>query len=42
MQAMMLNDRIHNINKLQSSLAKAEEFLSKLHPDTPYTDFEYE
>ncbi|KAJ1376429.1 Tetratricopeptide-like helical domain superfamily [Sesbania bispinosa] len=40
--AMMLNDRIHNISKLQYSLAKAEEFLSKLLPNTPYSDFEYE
>ncbi|RDX93598.1 Sucrose synthase 2, partial [Mucuna pruriens] len=39
---MMLNDRIHNISKLQSSLAKAEELLSKLLPNTPYSDFEYE
>lgn len=38
----MLNDRIHNISKLQSALAKAEELLSKLPPDTPYSDFEYE
>lgn len=38
----MLNDRIRNISKLQSSLTKAEEFLSKLLPDTPYSEFEYE
>ncbi|KAI4317543.1 hypothetical protein L6164_025406 [Bauhinia variegata] len=40
--AMMLNDRIHNISKLQAALARAEEFLSKLSPNTPYSDFEYE
>ncbi|KAL2340977.1 hypothetical protein Fmac_008917 [Flemingia macrophylla] len=40
--AMMLNDRIRNISKLQSSLAKAEEFLSKLMPNTPCSEFEYE
>ncbi|MED6112947.1 Sucrose synthase 2 [Stylosanthes scabra] len=39
---MMLNDRIHNISKLQLSLAKAEELLSKLAPATPYSEFEYE
>ncbi|XP_068658391.1 sucrose synthase 4-like [Aristolochia californica] len=38
---MMLNDRIHSLSKLQSSLAKAEEHLSKLPPATPYSDFEY-
>lgn len=40
-QGLMLNDRIHSISKLQSSLAKAEEHLSKLARDTPYTEFEY-
>ncbi|KAL5785164.1 hypothetical protein ACOSQ2_007556 [Xanthoceras sorbifolium] len=40
--AMMLNDRIQSIAKLQSALARAEEHLSKLHPDTPYSDFEFE
>ncbi|XP_068664319.1 sucrose synthase 2 [Aristolochia californica] len=38
---MMLNDRIHSLSKLQSSLAKAEEHLSKLPPTTPYSEFEY-
>ncbi|KAG4956673.1 hypothetical protein JHK85_043053 [Glycine max] len=40
--AMMLNDRIYNLSKLQSSLAKAEELLSRLLPNAPYSDFEYE
>ncbi|KAJ9171788.1 hypothetical protein P3X46_015103 [Hevea brasiliensis] len=39
--ALMLNDRIQSISRLQSALAKAEEYISKLPPDTPYTDFEY-
>ncbi|XP_057430481.1 sucrose synthase 2 isoform X1 [Lotus japonicus] len=39
---MMLNDSIHDISKLQTSLAKAEEFLTKLQPSTPYSEFEYE
>uniref|UniRef100_A0A7N0R9Y4 Sucrose synthase n=1 Tax=Kalanchoe fedtschenkoi TaxID=63787 RepID=A0A7N0R9Y4_KALFE len=40
--ALMLNDRIQSISKLQSGLVKAENFLSKLPLDTPYSDFEYE
>ncbi|KAJ4722129.1 Sucrose synthase [Melia azedarach] len=39
---MMLNDRIQNLSQLQSALARAEEHLSKLPPDTPYSDFEFE
>lgn len=39
---MMLNDRIQNISKLQSALTRAEEHLSKLPPDTPYSEFEFE
>ena len=38
----MLNDRIQNISKLQSALAWAEEYLSKLPPSTPYSEFEFE
>ncbi|GMH02596.1 hypothetical protein Nepgr_004435 [Nepenthes gracilis] len=38
---MMLNDRIHSIARLQSALAKAEDYLSKLPSDTPYSEFEY-
>ncbi|KAF1879143.1 hypothetical protein Lal_00047815 [Lupinus albus] len=39
--ALMLNDRIQSIPKLQSALTKAEEHLSKLPPDTLYFEFEY-
>ncbi|XP_059632761.1 sucrose synthase 2-like [Cornus florida] len=39
--AMMLNDRIQTISGLQFALARAEEYLSKLLPDAPYSDFEY-
>lgn len=39
---MMLNDRIQNISKLQSALTRAEEHLSKLPPNTPYSEFEFE
>ena len=38
----MLNDRIPSISRLQSALAKAEDYLTKLSPETPYIDFEYE
>ncbi|KAF2325137.1 hypothetical protein GH714_023009 [Hevea brasiliensis] len=37
----MLNDRIQSISGLQSALAKAEEYISKLPPDSPYSEFEY-
>ncbi|XP_004298147.1 PREDICTED: sucrose synthase 2-like [Fragaria vesca subsp. vesca] len=40
--AMMLNDRIQSIPKLQSALAKAEEYVSKFPPMTPYSEFEFE
>ncbi|KAF5744125.1 Sucrose synthase 3 isoform 1 [Tripterygium wilfordii] len=39
--ALMLNDRIHSISRLQSALAKAEDYLSKLPSDAPYSEFEY-
>ncbi|KAJ4954655.1 hypothetical protein NE237_011438 [Protea cynaroides] len=39
--AMMLNDRITSVSRLQSALGKAEEYLSKLPPGTPYADFEH-
>ncbi|KAJ1412597.1 Sucrose synthase [Sesbania bispinosa] len=39
--ALMLNDRIQSISKLQSTLVKAEDHLSKLPPDTLYSEFEY-
>ncbi|KAM0947640.1 putative sucrose synthase [Dioscorea sansibarensis] len=38
---MMLNDRIQSISRLQSALAKAEEYLSKLPADTPFSEFAY-
>ncbi|XP_030543188.1 sucrose synthase 2 [Rhodamnia argentea] len=38
---LMLNDRVESISRLQSSLAKAEDCLSKLSPDAPYSEFEY-
>ncbi|KAF8387722.1 hypothetical protein HHK36_026376 [Tetracentron sinense] len=38
---MMLNDRIHSISRLQSALIKAEEHLSKLLPEAPYSEFEH-
>ncbi|KAF7804878.1 sucrose synthase 2 [Senna tora] len=40
--ALMLNDRIQSISKLQSVLAKAEDYLFKLAPDTRYSEFEYD
>ncbi|KAL8214870.1 hypothetical protein R6Q57_004319 [Mikania cordata] len=40
--AMMLNDRIQTVPRLEFSLAKAEDHLSKLPPETPYSEFEYE
>ncbi|KAM0837922.1 hypothetical protein ACQ4PT_061321 [Festuca glaucescens] len=36
---MMLNDRIQSVGRLQSVLTKAEEHLSKLPADTPYSEF---
>lgn len=37
----MLNDRIKSVSRLQSALLKAEEHISKLPPETLYTEFEY-
>lgn len=39
---MMLNDRVQRISRLESALVKAEDYVSKLPPDTPYSEFEYE
>ncbi|KAI7753887.1 hypothetical protein M8C21_023561 [Ambrosia artemisiifolia] len=39
---MMLNDRIQSINRLQSSLSKADDYLSKLPSDTAYSEFQYD
>ncbi|KAL3531498.1 hypothetical protein ACH5RR_010820 [Cinchona calisaya] len=38
---LMLNDRIQHISRLESGLSKAEDYLSKLPDDTPYSEFEY-
>ncbi|TYI69338.1 hypothetical protein E1A91_D08G148400v1 [Gossypium mustelinum] len=40
--ALMLNDRIQSIPRLQAALAKAEDLLAKLSSDAPYSEFEYE
>lgn len=40
-QALMVNERISKISRLESSLAKADDYLSKLPSDTPYSEFEY-
>nr|XP_043610484.1 sucrose synthase 2-like [Erigeron canadensis] len=39
--AMMLNDRIQSMSRLESSLVKAEDYLSKQPPETPYSEFEH-
>lgn len=41
-QAMMLNDRIYSIPRLQSALTKAEGYLSNLPEDTPYSELEHD
>lgn len=41
LQALMINDRVQTISNLQSALAKAEDYLSKLAHDTLYSEFEY-
>ncbi|CAA2979855.1 sucrose synthase [Olea europaea subsp. europaea] len=38
---IMVNNRIQNLNSLQSVLRKAEEYLSTLPPETPYSVFEH-
>ena len=38
---MMVNDRIQNLNGLQSVMRKAAEYLSVLPPETPYSDFSH-
>ncbi|KAM3206547.1 hypothetical protein ACQJBY_061942 [Aegilops geniculata] len=38
---MMLNDRIRSLSALQGALRKAEEHLSGLPADTPYSDFHH-
>jgi len=41
LQTMMLNDRIRSLSALQGALRKAEEHLSSLPADTPYSDFHH-
>lgn len=41
-QVIMLNDRIQSISRLQSALVKADDHLTKLPPETPFGEFEYE
>ncbi|GMI76036.1 sucrose synthase 3 [Hibiscus trionum] len=40
--ALMLNDRIQSVPRLQAALVKAEDRLSKLPPEAPYSEFEYD
>ncbi|KAL1225167.1 Sucrose synthase 3 [Cardamine amara subsp. amara] len=38
---LMLNDRIQSISRLQNQLNKAEDYISKLSQETPFSEFEY-
>ncbi|KAK4757884.1 hypothetical protein SAY87_019185 [Trapa incisa] len=38
---MMVNERIKNVSALQHVLRKAEEYLSSLKPETPFSEFEH-
>ncbi|KAL8529566.1 hypothetical protein ACS0TY_006839 [Phlomoides rotata] len=40
-RVLMLNDRIQSISRLELALAKAEDYVSKIPQDTPYSEFEY-
>jgi len=40
-QPLMLNDRIQSISRLQIQLSKAEDHISKLSQETPFSEFEY-
>lgn len=40
LQNMMVNERIQNVSGLQHVLRKAEEYLSALKPETPFSEFE--
>lgn len=42
MQNIMVNDRIQNLNSLQHVLREAEDYLIKIAPETPYSEFELE
>lgn len=39
--ALMVNERISKISRLESLLAKADDYLSKLPSEAPYSEFEY-
>ncbi|KAM7275107.1 hypothetical protein ACFE04_016973 [Oxalis oulophora] len=39
--SLMLNDRIQTVSRLQDALAKAEDKLSRIPPETPFSEFEY-
>ncbi|CAA7388872.1 unnamed protein product [Spirodela intermedia] len=38
---LMVNDRIQSLSRLQASLVKAEEYLTKVQPETPFFEFAY-
>ncbi|KAG7557890.1 Glycosyl transferase family 1 [Arabidopsis suecica] len=38
---LMLNDRIQSISRLENQLNKAEDHISKLSQETPFSEFEY-
>ncbi|XP_078447961.1 sucrose synthase 3 [Wolffia australiana] len=38
---LMVNDRIQSVSRLQASLARAEEHLSKFEPEAPFYEFAY-
>nr|AAR19769.1 sucrose synthase [Beta vulgaris] len=40
-KTIMLNDRIQNLDSLQAVLRKAEEFLTTIPADTPYSEFDH-
>lgn len=40
-KTMMLNDRVKDLNSLQTVLRKAEEYLTTLPAETPYSEFEH-
>ncbi|KAK4756626.1 hypothetical protein SAY87_006753 [Trapa incisa] len=40
-KSMMVNARIQNVSALQHVLRKAEEYVSTLKPDTPFSEFEH-
>ncbi|GAB2291582.1 SAGA histone acetylase and TREX-2 complexes component [Dionaea muscipula] len=40
-ETILLNDRIKNLNALQQVLRKADEYLTTVSPETPYSDFDH-